>query len=202
MSKCVAIRIFGVALTMALVAPFAIGYILNPPMTLQKMCMMSHHIRVLKVEKHNKEKGVIVFEVTESLQGQDSQITSFKHVIRTEAAGVKPILEWVGDGKTAVMFAIESKPPFKAVGIGYVFIDKYCYSVDFNNSGKVWVLLRAEPDMSACYHGPAGNLKEIVKSILDGKKNIEIPVKEPDTKEDREKRKKEIDDLLKKNKSS
>ena len=150
-------------------------------MTLPKMYMMSNHIRVLKVEKHNKEKGVIVFEVVESLKGQDSQIASFKHLIRTEAAGVKPILDWVDDGKTAVMFAFEGKRGVNPAGIGYVFIEKYCYSVDFSRSGKVWVLIRAEPDMSACYYGSAGNLQEIVKSIRDGKK-VKIPVKEPETK--------------------
>jgi hypothetical protein len=49
------------AVLVALVATRAVGYIHFPPMTLPKMCQESHHIRALKVEKFDKQKGVVVF---------------------------------------------------------------------------------------------------------------------------------------------
>lgn len=174
------------------------GYIHFPPMTLPKMCKDSHQIRVLKVTKFDKEKGVIVFAASDSLKGEKSQITAFKHAIRIDAEGVKPIFEWAEVGKTAVMFSIESKPNFAPKGIGYVFIDKYCYSVDYNDGGKFWLLIRAEPDMSACFHGSVEKLQATVTAILEGKE-VKVPVKEPATKEDRDKRYKEVNEILKKN---
>jgi hypothetical protein len=193
-----AVRLASVSLGMLLAAPAAIGYIHYPPKTLQKMCKDSHQIRLLKVEKLNKEKGVIVFELAASLKGEKSQITSFRHKIRIDAERVKPILDWARDGKTAVMFSIEGKRGDQVVGIGYVFIDEYCYSVEYKSAGKYWLLLRAEPGMSACYHGSAKRLREAVKDLLDGKE-VKVPVKVPDAKEDRDKRNKEINDVLNKN---
>ena len=194
----VAVRLVGVTLVMTLTAPAALGYIHFPPMTLPKMCKISHQIRVMKVAKHDKDKGVIVFEVASLLKGEKSQIASFKHVIRPGAEGVKPILDWVKDGRSAVMFSVESKPGGATRALGYVFIDHYCYSVDYDRDGKYWLLIRGEPDLSACYHGPVERLREVIKDVLDGKE-VKVPVKEPDTREDREKRFGEINDVLKRN---
>jgi hypothetical protein len=187
----------GSAVIVMLIPPLAAGYIHFPPMTLQKMCKDSHQVRLLKIKKYDKQKAVVIFDVAESLKRQTSQISSFKHVIRA-AEGTKPILDWIKDGKTAMMFSIESKPGGATLAIGYVFIDHYCYSVDYNASGKYWLLIRAEPAMSACYYGSVVQLRTTVKAILDGK-DVRVPVKEPDTKEDRDKRNKEINDLLKRN---
>src|SRR5262249_3363983 len=145
-----------------------------------------------------REKGVIAFEVAESLKGAKSPIASFRHVIRAGAEGSKPILDWAEEGKTAVMFSIESKPgnPGRAVGIGYVFLDESCYSVDYNSESKCWLLIRAEPGMSACYHGSVARLREAVRDILDGKK-VKAPTKES-AKEDGDKRRNEVNDELKK----
>jgi len=188
----------GLLLVVALAVPVARAYIHFPPMTLQKMCKQSHQIRLLKIKKYDKEKGVIVFELAESLKGEKSQLTSFRHVIRADAQGTKPVLDWAGDSKTAVMFTIESNPGSPAIALGYVFIDSYCYSVDYNRSGKYWLVIRGEPGLSACYHGSVEQLRGMVKDILAGKE-VKVPVKEPDTRQDRDKRNKEINDVLRKN---
>ena len=198
MSSRLSTRFAGAVVFAILSTTVANGYIHFPPMTLPKMCKESHQIRVLKVTKFDKEKGVIVFEATSSLKGEKSQIGSFKQAIRTDAEGVKPILEWAEVGKAAVMFCIEGKNAGVQVGIGYVFIDKYCYSVDYNDGGKFWLLIRAEPDMSACFHGSVEKLQAAVTAILEGKE-VKVPVKEPATKEARDKRYKEINEILKKN---
>ena len=198
MSIRVAVRLSSVSLGMLLVAPAAIGYIHFSPMTLQKMCKESHQIRLLKVEKFDKEKGVILLGMVTSLKGVQPQIDSFEHKIRTDAEKAKPILDWAKEGKTAVMFFIEAKRGDLMIGIGYVFIDEYCYTVDYNSAGKYWLMIRAEPGMSACYHGSVKRLREAVKDTLDGKA-VNVPVKVPDAKDDFNKRYKEINDVMKKN---
>jgi hypothetical protein len=190
-------RLVGVVLVMAVLVPVAVAYIHFPPMTLQKMCKTSTHVRVLSVKKYDKEKGVILFDDVETLKGEKSQIKSFKHVIRTDAEGVKPILDWVGNGKRAVMFWIEGGE----IACGYVFIDDYCYSVDYNKRGEYWQMIRADPQMSACYDGSAEKLQQLTRDILDGKE-VKVPVKEPTapiSKEEQKKRYDEVNDVLTKN---
>jgi hypothetical protein len=186
----------------ALITPaVAAAYIHFPPTTLQKMCRDAHQIRLMKVKKFDKDKGVIVYEVAESLKGEKSKVTSYQHVIRAEAGGAKSILDWVADGKPAVMFSIEGDPRGKLLAIGYVFIDKYCYSVDYNSAGEYWLLIRGEPELSACYYGSVETLRDAVRAILDGKE-VKVPVKEPGTKEDRDKRNAEVNEALNKNRST
>jgi hypothetical protein len=192
--RFVSAALAGVLILLASV-PDAVGYIHFPPMTLQKMCKQSHHIRLLKIEKASKEKGVIIFEVAESAKGGKSPITSFKHVIPADAQASKPILDWMEEGKTAVMFSIESE---SKMGCGYVFIDEYCYCVDYNAKEKYWLVSRGEPNMSACYHGSVEELQKLIKDTLDGKE-VKLLVKEPESKEDRDKRYKEVNDVLIKN---
>jgi hypothetical protein len=194
----VAFRFASVILVMTLCASAAPGYIHFPPMTVPKMCKVSNQIRLLKVEKVRKEKGVIIFEVAQSLKGEKSRITSFKHIIKTDAMGTKPILDWAGEGKMAVLFWIEAIPSHPVGGLGYVFLDGYCYSVHYNREGTYWAMIRAEPGMSACYHGSVEQLQGLVKDILDGKK-VKIPTRAIDTKEDADKRRAEINEYLNKN---
>jgi hypothetical protein len=198
MSIRLAVRLGCASLGAALTVSVAMSYIHVPPMTLQKMCDESNHIRLLKVEKLNKEKGVIVFEVTETLKGEQSPITSFKHVIHPDAERVKPIFDWAAVGKTAVMLSAENKPGSPVQGRGYVFIDEYCYTVDFNIPGKYWLMLRAEPELSSRYYGPVDRLREAVKDILDGKE-VKAPVKASDVEQDTDRRAKEINEMLQKN---
>jgi hypothetical protein len=199
----VTIRLVGVALVMALAASVAVGHIHFPPMTLQKLCKAATHIRLLSVKKYDKKRGIIVFAVVENLKGQNPRIPSFRHAIRTDADGVKPILDWVGDDKWAVMFSIEADPRGTPVACGYVFIDDYCYSVDYNRGGEYWLLIRAEPNLSACYYGSAKQLRTMAKDILDGK-DLKVPVKVPSplvSREGQEKRVKEVTEILKKHRN-
>jgi len=199
MSTRVIVRLLGVALVMALAASSSVGYIHFPPMTMQKMCKQSTNIRVLGVKKHNKEKGVVVYEVVETLKGENPRGMSFKHAIRKDADGVKPIFDWVGDGKRAVMFTIEGN----GIACGYVFIDEFCYSVDYNTKGDYWLLIRVDPELSATFHGSVEQLQQVAKDLLDGK-DVKVPVKEstkPVTLEEREKQVKALNDILTKNRS-
>ena len=177
----------------------AFAYIDFPPMTLKKMCEISHHVQLLTVEKSSQENGVIIFRMTESLKGRNSRITSFKHAIPPGHSDSKPVLEWMGEEKSAVMFFIEATSGTEA--LGYVFIDQSCYSVIYNVRENLWRFIRAEPNMSACYHGSVEQLQKLVKDSLAGKK-FEVPVKKPETKEDADKRRKEVNEILKRNRKN
>ena len=199
--NCAHVRLFCFALSALLVSSPAGAYIHFPPMTLPKLCKTSTHIRVLRVKKHDPDRGVVIFELVETLKGQEPRMNSIRHVIRAEAEGIKPIRDWAGDGKRAVMFSIEADPRSTQMGCAYVFIDNYCYSLDYNRSGEYWALVRAEPNMSACYHGSVEQLQRLTKDLLDGK-DVKVPTKEPpsaETKEDRDRRVKEVTEALNKN---
>src|SRR6266436_4035206 len=101
-------------------------------------------------------------------KGGASQITSLKHVLRANTTGAKPISDWLANGKTAIMFSIEGRSPQKR-GLGYVFIDDFCYSVDYDERDKYWLVIRGEPARSACYHGSVEQLRRAIKETLDGK---------------------------------
>ena len=184
------LRLVGVVVVMAIVAWPSAGYIHFPPPTMPKMCKQSTNIRVLSVQKHDKEKGVVVYEVVETLKGENPKGMSFKHAIGKGADGVKPIFDWVGDGKRAVMFTIEGN----GIACGYVFIDEFCYSVDYNTKGDYWLLIRVDPELSATFHGSVAQLQQLAKDLLDGK-DVKVPVKESTkvlTLEEREKQVKAV----------
>jgi hypothetical protein len=175
------------------------GYIHFPPTTLPKMCEQSRAIRVLTVKKHDKEKGVIVFEAAETLKGKTPEGTTFKHVIGKADKGTKPIFDWVADGKQAVMFTIETGAT--GIACGYVFIDKYCYSVDRNGTGEFWLLFRVDPEMAATFHGTVDTLRQVTKDVLAGKE-VKVPVDEsvkPLTNKEREKLAPAVNEILIKN---
>jgi hypothetical protein len=164
---------------------------------MQKMCEISTNVRVLAVKKHDKEKGSIVYELAETLKGENKKGVSFRHAIPTDTAGAKPIFDWVADGKQAVMFTIE----WKEYACGYVFIDKFCYSVDYNPKGDFWLLIRVDPEMAACFHGSVDVLRKVTRDLLDGKE-VKVPVDEsvkPVSNEERRKRFEALNETLKKN---
>jgi hypothetical protein len=191
------LRSVGVVLVMMLAAVPAVGYIHFPPPTLPKLCKQSTNIRVLEVKKHDKERGIIIFGAIETLKGETPKDTLFKHAIRKDTAGTKPIFDWLADGKRAVLFTIEGSN----ISCGYVFIDKFCYSVDYSRGGGFWLLIRVDPDMSSCYHGSVEQLQKLAKDILDGK-DVKVPVDEatkPVPLEERQKQVPALNEILIKN---
>jgi hypothetical protein len=187
----------GVLLLMAVVVTSAGGYIHFPPTTMPKMCQVSTAIRVLAVKKHDKEKGVIVYEAAETLKGKTADGTSFKQAIGKETEATKPIYDWVADGKQAVMFTIEGGE----IACGYVFIDQFCYSVDYNRKGDFWLLIRVDPEMGATFHGTVETLQKVTKDLLAGK-DVKVPVDEsvkPVSLEERRKRAPALNEILTKN---
>jgi hypothetical protein len=173
------------------------GYIHFPPATMPRMCQLSTVIRVLTVKKHSKEKGVIIYEAAETLKGKTAEGASFKHAIGKESKETKPIFDWVKDGKQAVMLTIEGG----AIACGYVFIDQFCYSVDYNRAGDFWLLIRVDPEMRANFYGTVETLQKVAKDLLAGKE-VKVPVDEsvkPVSLEERRNRVPALNDIITKN---
>ena len=203
-----------VALT-AVSIPGASAYIEYPPETVEKLCK-SPRIRLLKVTKFDKDKGVVIFELVENLNspkdkvksqlaenipGSDDKVRSFRHAIPPDNdRGGKHILGWAAKDKTAVMFTIETGGQVVSErACGFVFIDENCYSVVYNKAGDFWAFIRAEPQMSACFFGNVDQLARIVKDVLAGKE-VKVPTKEPASRTDVKQRSKEVFDALNANK--
>src|SRR5262245_21822504 len=95
----VMVRLVSLAWAVAISASPAVGYINYPPTTLQTMCKDSTNIRTLNIKKFDGEKGTIEFEIVETLKGAPPEIKSCRHALRTDAVGVKLILDWAKAGK-------------------------------------------------------------------------------------------------------
>jgi hypothetical protein len=186
--------VFGLSLTPSDAAAF----IHFPPMTVPKMCQDSWVIRVLKVEKFHKDKGVLVFDTAEFLKKRVKPAQTVKHVLRSDAGDMKPLLDWVAAGKQAVMFSLEREPDQMSSGVGYVFIDEFCYSIDYNAKGEYWLIMRAEPAMAAFFHGKVEELRTAVRDTLAGKE-VKVSVKETTAKGTDKKRHDEINEQMIKN---
>ncbi len=174
------------------------AYIHFPPADLPKYCKESMAVRVIEVTKFDADAGVIVFDVADTLKPYPIKngITSFKQVIDPKAKGVKPIFDWLKKGKKAVLFTIESEKT--RGGCGYVVIDDYWYSLDYNVKGEHWAFLRADPHLSAVYSGSVDKLIPLVKGILAGK-TVDVPTKKADTVPTQMERFDEVNDGLIKN---
>jgi hypothetical protein len=184
-------------LAFAVVVSTAAAYIHFPPMTMEKMCKHSQAIRVLRVSKLDKEKGVVIFELVETLKEGKLTSESFKQVLPPHIKGAKHVLDWLDDDKRVVMFTIEGGN----IACGYVCIDELWYSVDHNQRDDYWLLVRVDPQMSACFHGKVEELEQVTKDILAGKQ-VKVPVKElpaPLTQADRDRRAREVNEVLEKN---
>lgn len=163
----------------------ALSYVHVPPQTLAKLCADSRQIRALKVKSRQVEKGAVVFEVADALRDKEkSSIASFRLLVRPDAAQAKAALDRLAPGSTAVLFSQEDGDGKRARGFGYVFLDEFVFSVDYNAQAELWLYLRPEPNLSLAYSGPARELPALTKAILAGKKNVKVPTKAPAKEDD------------------
>jgi len=191
-------RVLVVAGLAIVAASSAWGYIHVPPPTLKKMCDDSGSIRVLAVAACDKDRGVVTFDVGEAILAPKSGVASFRLVVRPDAPGAQTTLESLAAGKGVVLFTCEGDSGKNTRALGYAFTDAGCYSVDYNAEGEFWLFLRAEPQMSACFHGTAKELAGLVKAIRDGKE-VDVPTKAPAEKVDHKSRVRQVEDAINKN---
>jgi hypothetical protein len=160
------------------------AYIKVEPLTLGNLCSQSQHIYVLKVEKVDAEKGVILFQTVEQLKGKPDN-TAAKHVIGPKVEGAKIILDWAVEGKTAVIFCNVEK----GYGRGHAYIDGYWYWMTYE--GKYWTAGAGEPAWLSRYCGTADKLRDPLAKILRGDEVV-VPCMVNDDKKDLEQRRAKV----------
>src|SRR5262249_20404356 len=115
------------------------AYITYPVQTLGQLCG-STYITVVRVEKVNKEKGVIIYRKVQDLKGKYPQDT-VKHVfnlkntpahkglgdvpVRPDEKDWRYAIQWADAGKTAVMFTLKYDP---YGDFGHTYIDRCWYA--------------------------------------------------------------------------
>ena len=197
--KCNFVVLVAAAYLLAACDRPASAYIGKPPPTLGELCREATHIYLLRVEKFSAEKGVILFKATKQLKAPrelpDGALAT--QVIGPKVKGAKIVLDWAGEGKTAVFFGridgLFPKPgdpppgPRGAAGGGYIYIDNYWYVVGYNAKSQCWSAVSGEPTFLAHYCGTADQLGESVPKILRGEEVV-VPAMVGGNKEDLEQR--------------
>jgi len=151
----------------------ALPYIdVHRPETLGAVCSRATSITVFKVEKINKEKGVIVYRKVEDLKGTCPRDT-FREFLSAahEPQERKHYLDWVEVGKLAVMFRVETR---QAIAVGEQWT--VCDGVPPKDENEVWTIgTRTEPWFLKNYCGDTENLAVSLKELLAGKEVV-VPV--------------------------
>src|SRR5947209_8789390 len=96
------------------------AYIGGPPASLGMMCSWSTHVVLVRIEKLDREKGLIVWRKVLDYKGK----WPGGETIRQNLAGCAEraaIMQWADEGKSTVMFALES---YKW---SHTYIDKLWY---------------------------------------------------------------------------
>jgi hypothetical protein len=172
--------------------PSAAAYVGILPPTLGELCRQATHISVLRVEKVNAEKGVILFKSVEQLKatGKLPLPDAAKQVIGPNVSGAKVILDGAAEGKTAILFA----KSFELKAVAHVYIDGYWYLVGRSLNADCWHAAQGEPTMLMRYCGAADKLGEALPKLLRGEE-IVVPAMVSDNLRDLEQRRARVQDV-------
>ncbi len=163
-------RVMMAALVLLIAAGAALAFIDTfRPETLGSTCQRANSITVFKVEKFNKEKRLVVFRKVKDLKGEFPREV-FREFISDghEEAERKHYLDWVGEGKTVVVFRYENR---SAICIG----DQWtvCDAAPPKDKQEMYtVATRTEPWFLKIYCGDGEKLAQTVADILDGKEVV------------------------------
>jgi len=135
------------------------------PYTLGKVVNDSTHIVVMRVEKVDKEKNMIIYKKVEDLKGKHPT-----DVIRHNIAKAKlksdrewqATMQWAEIGKTAVFF--------HNGGASETCIGTYWYQA--YPGGEWWNQSHGEPYLGASFHGNIDKLVAAVKEIQAGRETV------------------------------
>jgi hypothetical protein len=141
----------------------AYGYV-EAGHSLGQVITLSSNVVLVRVEKVDKEKNLIVYRKVRDIKGQHPTDV-IKHAIGR--GGYNPrewqyIMEWADVGKTAVFF--------HNGGASETCIGNYWYQC--YNQGEWWGLSHGEPFLLRTYCGNTDKLAAAVKDILDGKEVV------------------------------
>jgi hypothetical protein len=158
---------------LAIIAAPAPAYIGGPPATLGMMCNWSTHVIQVRIERVDKEKGIIVWRKLHDYKGK----WPGGEVIRQNLAACPEraaILQWADEGKTTVIFALES---YKW---SHTYIDKLWYA-SVTTDWQTWSSQHVEPVVLRTYAGRTSKLQGAVAAILAGN-DVVVPCMADDAK--------------------
>jgi hypothetical protein len=139
---------------------------------------------------------VILFKTVRHLKAQPKlrEDVLRKQVIGPKVSGAKIVLDWAGEGKTAVLFGVIDSLGGKRIDAAYVYIDNYWYLIFYDEHSATSLAVRGEPLMLAHYCGPADKLGDFVARLLRGEEVV-VPAMVGGDKDDLEHRRAKIRDL-------
>ena len=159
-------------LAMLLPGAIAWGYV-EAPFPLGKIVAQSQTIVLMRVEKVNREKNLIVFQKVRDLKGRHPEPT-IKHDIGRRGFHErewKNIMAWAQPGRMAVFFYTG--------GASETYIDKYWYQT---TKGAWWRMTHAEPFLLRSFAGRPLKLAAIVTEMLAGREVVVPCMRDGDKK--------------------
>ncbi len=161
--KCLLLLIVGLCAAWPRPAPAYIG---GPPATLGMMCSWSTHVIQVKVEKIDREKGIIIWRKLKDYKGNWPGGDVVKQSLGTlQPADRENVLRWADVGKTTAMFALEG---YKW---SHTYIDNLWYASN-TTDWQWWNVSHVEPIELRTYCGRTDRLQAAVGAILADKEVV------------------------------
>jgi FG-GAP-like repeat len=139
------------------------AYIGGPPATLGMMCSWSTHGVVMRIERIDKDKGIIFYRKVRDLKGKWPSEVARQFI--APGADRQYILNWAEPDKTIVMFALES---YKW---SHTYIDN-CWFASTTADWQLWTMSHVEPTLLKWYGGKADKLVGASAAILGGREIV------------------------------
>jgi hypothetical protein len=137
------------------------GYIGGPPATLGMMCWWSTHVMVVRLEKFDREKGVLLFRKVQDLKGR-WPTDQIRHAVPATLPDRAHILQWAEPGKQTVIFALEN---YKW---SHTYMDGLWYA-SVTTDWQWWNVSHPEPILLRTWSGRSQRLVTSATAILGGK---------------------------------
>src|SRR5947208_16281608 len=83
------------------------AYIGGPQLSLGLMCNWSTHVMIARIEKLNRDKGIILYRKVRDLKGRWPSET-FRHAFAANFPQRDQVFDWAAEGKIVVCCALES----------------------------------------------------------------------------------------------
>lgn len=142
------------------------AYIGGPPATLGLMCSWSTHVIPVRVERADRERGIILFRKLGDYKGKWPHET-IRQVFPAGFPERERIFQWAEPGKVTVMFALES------YRWGHTYIDGLWYASN-TADWETWTVSHGEPILLRTYAGKPDRLLSVSTAILAGK-DVVVP---------------------------
>jgi hypothetical protein len=140
------------------------AYIGGPPLTLGMMCYWSTHAALVRVEKVDKEKRVIVYRKVRDLKGKwPAEV--IRHAIGPGAGDRQYILDWAEPGKITLTFALES---YKW---SHTYVDSLWYASN-TADWQWWTFSHPEPILLRGFSGKPEKLVAAAGAVLAGQEVV------------------------------